>query len=335
MLYLSKADGEKFNFPMDYRQTFHHESRKSFTSMEYTTIRIVFDAMTDDQREISLIVLEHLANFRFATESQLRRLIGAKGQSDNQDMIYDLLADFVDQKILNYFIITSGEEMFSQESIPVDALKIYCLDYGAQQILSHYSYSPYTRWTPGDERRVSQLVARHIMTAEFYLQVLILRQETLENFVPNKDFTNGKRGIRFSAGFRIMQSCTGIEFLFDVVRENDITKSWPDELDKMIPFIRDKYMKRYYEGGNPEGNFSSPPLFIFMVETPEIAGRVAVDFFRATGYDSFYILLERDMLKGLQNAPLYTYDRAEGKLKGRRENFFQSVAGFQKPVASK
>lgn len=322
--YVTQGAGEEFKFPLDWEQTFHHESKKSSAPREYVAA-IEFAALSDEQRAAGQAILEYLANFRFATAQQLRTLVAAKGM--NPDLIYDLISYFIERNTMNYFVITANQMQFSQKEIPGDALKVYCLDYGAICLLSHFSASPYLRWTPGDERFCkSQLVARHIMTGMFYLQALSLRKDTLEQFIPNRDFTNGERGIRFSAGFRIMMGCNGVEFLLDVVRDTDLLTSWQSELEKMTPFIRGKYMKRYYEGGNPEGRYSSLPLVIFLVESVKAAGEVADSFYRATGYSEFYILLERDMLKGLHIAPLYAYHPEDNKLKGKREEFFKPVA---------
>lgn len=291
-LYLNKEDGERFLIPYDFKQTFHHDSRLLQTPKEYVLVR-EFYVKDDETQAIELEVLKYLRDFCFATETQLRTLLGAKGL--NPDRLTEILDSCVKDKIVNYFALTS----FVMESIPDDAFRIYCLDHGARHILTHFSKQDFLSWISSDNIRSSELVAKYLMTGMFYLQVIAVKSESLREFKPLADFTIGKRDIRFSAAFQIMQGFTPKDFIVEVIRHDDLPTMWRQKVnEKIAPFVQQNYWNLYYR---------TLPVFIFLTQNDEDAFMAADIFYMRTKQDIFRVLTDKNLIKGLDVAPFYAY----------------------------
>ena len=136
---------------------------------------------------------------------------------------------------------------FVMEEVPEDAFRIYCLDHGARYILTHFSQTDFITWLSSDNIRSSELVAKYLMTGMFYLQVLMARGDSLRFFNPLADFSIGKRDIRFSGAFQIMQGFTPRDFIFEVIRHEDLPTIWQQKVnEKIAPFVLQSYWEMYY-----------------------------------------------------------------------------------------
>lgn len=291
-LFLTKSAGEKLIFPYDFKQTFHHEPKLLSTPKEYVLIRDFYH-FDEDRQAIEREILEFLRDFGFATETQLRLLVGSKGL--NPDRIDDILESCVKDRVVNYFALTQ----FVMEEVPEDAFRIYCLDHGARYILTHFSQTDFITWLSSDNIRSSELVAKYLMTGMFYLQVLMARGDSLRFFNPLADFSIGKRDIRFSGAFQIIQGFTPRDFIFEVIRHEDLPTIWQQKVnEKVAPFVLQSYWEMYYR---------NMPVFLFLTQNDEDAFQAAEIFHMRTKLDNFRMLTDPNLMRGLGNAPFYAY----------------------------
>ena len=292
VLYLTKTEGERFEFPYDYRQTFHHEFRLSRTPREAVLVKD-FCKFDDERQKIEKEALYFLRDFCFATESQLKMLLGAKGL--NPDILPPILESCVTNHVINFFCLSQ----FVMDKVPDDALKIYCLDHGARHILTHFSKQDELTWISSDNIRSSELVAKYLMTGNFYLQVMAVKGESVKWFKPLADYTIGHRMIRVSGVFQIMQGFTPRNFILEVIRHDDLPIVWQQKVnEKLAPFIR-SYWSQYYK---------TLPVFLLLTQNDEDALSAAEIFHMRIGDSAgFRVLTDKHLMEGLDKAPFYAY----------------------------
>lgn len=316
--YITAEEGRIFSFPYDWKQTFAHPFEMSRAANEAQIVK-TFVAEEDD-RQIGLEVLKLLYDFTFATRNQLERLLQIKGL-DEADRLDDLLARYLDRRLLNRFTLSS----YILESIPDDAFVIYCLDHGARHILSHFYQDDIgVTWKSTNSCRSAEQVAKYLVTNEFYLSLMGVKRETLAFFSPTVDYSirprdaTRSRDIRLSAAFRIMRDKTPVDFILEVVRCSDIPTYWTKKVNsQLMPFIQDRFWSRY---------FRLEPTFIFLAENLDQALELSEIFQRGTASERFRITTDKDLSDGIDKATFYKYDVAKGVMVPKAAPIFQSTS---------
>lgn len=282
--YLTKGEGERLVIPYGYKQTFEHEMRFMQTPREYDLVRN-FYIMEEELQAIEMEILKFLRDFCFGTEQQFRILLGAKGL--NPDFAIDVLEACVKNHVLNYFVL--GE--YVMDNIPDDAFRVYCLDHGARHVLTHFSQRDYLTWLSSDNIRSSELIYKYLMTGMFYLQLVMVKGDRLRNFNSLADFSLGRRDVRFSCTFQIMDGFNTRDFILEVVRSDDVPIAWQEKVDqKIAPFYKDELWKRY---------FANKPALIILAENGKDAFEIADIYYRRVESTEFRLMTDASMMKDI------------------------------------
>lgn len=290
--YSDFSDEKALSLNYNFKQVFHHEFARAVNMVEYYTIREYQDPQYKDERQAGLVILDFLKTFGFATRDQLAQMLEQKGiNADNLDAILD---HYVNRNIMNFFIAAA-----MPMDIPDDALRIYCLDYGAVFILTHFSGSDCVTWLTTDGMRSIRLVVKYLTTVRFFLSMTESKRSELHYFRPLADFNIGNRQTRFSADFQIKSGFTERNFILEVIRKEDFPIDWLKKVDTQIePFIAQKRWQRYY---GPE------PVFIFLAENKDVALEAADIFYRRMQSDQFRVTTDDEIAKGMTKAKFYKY----------------------------
>lgn len=311
--YVTAEEGRQFSINYDYKQVFHHKMKMGIA--EYVVIK-EFSSKDDLTRKMSLEIMVFLRDFCFATEEQLAELLQMKGFDPSK--LPGLLRTYVNSRCLNYFTLAQ----YDMDEIPEDAFKVYCLDHGGVSILTHFSSTDCVSWLSTDCVRGPELVVKYLNTNQFYLELLKARGEDLRFFKPLHTVTIGRRDMRFSAEFQIMQGYTPHTFILESVRSYDIPVAFTKKVSEQISvFMGQKYWEKYY---------NMPPTYIFLAENEADAKEIAEIFYRRLGYDQFRIMLDDMVRQGFDNVILYKYvpgteEAPESRLVPVRSGMFSGV----------
>ena len=293
-IYITKEEGEALSFNYDYKQIFHHEPSQPKTLPEYVLVKW-FVKQPDYEKQLSLEILGFLYRFTFATHDQLARMLRQKGIST--DGLDDMLQILLDQRMANFCYFSKYDQGGNP---PENAFRVYCLDFGAVCILSHF-YCDNISWFSTDAMVRVELVLKYLTTALFYLSLAEARGDALRYFKPVYDVTIGHRDIRFSASFEIIQGFTSHAFILESIRAYDLPSGWADKVDKkIVPFaLQDKYWTKYFS--------DAEPVYIFLVENDEQALEAAKIFYRRTGKENFRLITDTQLKGGLDKAVFLKY----------------------------
>lgn len=310
--YVTAADGKTLSANYDYKQSFHHKIKNNVA--EYVVVKD-FLSVDDYTRTVMVEVLKHLRNFVFASEEQLCQLLQMKGIDPSG--LPGLLTMYSNNRVINYFALSAYE----LSEIPADAFRVYCLDQGGVQILAHFSTydEDVVSWLSTDCIRPVELVMKYLTTGQFYLALAEARGSNLAFFKPVHDVNIGRRSMRFSAEFQIMQGYSPQNFILESVRSWDVPVEFSRKVnDKMSVFIGSKFWERYYK---------MPPTYIFLVESTEDALQVGKIFQMRTGCDQFRIITDEQVKKGFDEVIMYKYipsddPNSDGELKAVRSGMF-------------
>lgn len=293
-IYLSAEDGKHFSFHYDWKQTFDHPFEMSRSSNEAQIIKAY---ITDEaNRQIGLEILKLLFDYTFATRDQLERLLRIKGIGE-VERLDNLLADYLSRRLINRYTLSA----FPMKAIPDDAFVIYCLDHGARHILNHfYRDDVGVTWKSTNSYRSAEQAAKYLVTNEFYLSLMEVKQDDLACFSPTVNYSIRTRDIRMSAMFRIMKGRTPVDFVLEVVRSSDIPTYWTKKVDEQIStFIRDKFWSRY---------FRTEPTFILLAENLDQALEISEIFQRSTQSQRFRVTTDDNLIGGIDKATFYKYE---------------------------
>jgi len=290
--YVTATVGKKLSFNYDYKQVFHHEFSAPKTMSCDLIVKTFRDAKYAHLQVLGLEVLKFLKEFCFATREQIEANLKIK--KVDMSCLDELMDWYLSLRIINYFTFAK----FDIGEVPEDAFCIFCLDHGARGILTHYSNSDHWNWFSSDNFRSTELVIKYLSTTEVYLQTLKTKRDELKFFEPLYDVNIGKRSIRFSAGFRIMNGFTPRDFILESVRNYDLPIGWQKKVDQQIaPFV-EHHWKKYYE---------TLPVFIFLVEDEAQALEVAEIYYRRTESNQFRIITDQEVKKGFNKAVFLKY----------------------------
>ena len=309
-MYITKEIGQTLSFPYDWRQTWHHPFEMSRVSNEAQTIKaFVADS---DEMQMGLEVLKLLLDYTFATYEQMERLLQIKGVDDGQ-RLKDMLSKYLERRLINRFTISA----FEMDHIPEDAFMVYCLDHASRHVLSHfYRDDVAVTWKSTDAVRGIELVSKYLATNEFYLSLMSVKAGSLQSFEPTANFTIRNRDIRVSAIFRLMNGATPLDFVMEVIRDNDIPSYWRKKTnEQLVPFIKNKFWTRY---------FRIEPFFIFLVENMEQAETVAEIYYLSSESSNFRITTDTELLNGIDKAQFYKYEPETKQLVPVSAKIFQA-----------
>lgn len=290
--YITEQDGENLSFNYSYKQTFFHDVKGNRGLPEYAVIA-QFMAESEENRVAILETLLFVQKFAFASTPQIEAMLKRKGIAVDTK---ELLNKCVQEYLLNYFIISK----FDLGEIPEDAFKVYCLDTRATFILSHFSTADVVSWFSTDNFRCIELVTKYMATGSFYTELLDANKNSMKEFTPLFNVNIGRRMMRFSAMFSLVNGYTPLNYVFEVVRSYDLPGPWQKKVSEQVSiFDQEKCWHRY---------FDIKPCYVFLVENDEQGLEVSEIFYRLTGNKDFLILTD-DMLKeGLMLTPLLAYD---------------------------
>ena len=289
-IYVTEEEGKLLSINYDYKQVWHHKGKRNIA--EYVIIKD-FERKDDIEKKIALEILVFMRDFCFATKEQLETLLTHKElPTDNLDA---MLETFVSSRIANFFIMAK----YDTGTIPDDAFRIYCLDCGGVYILSHFSTTDCVSWVSTDSVRSAELVVKYLTTNKFYLELLRARGKDLSFFKPIHTVNIGRRDMRFSGEFQVMQGYTPHTFILESVRSYDLPVMFSKKVHEQIStFIMQKHWEKYYK---------MPPTFIFIAENEQDALQIAEIFYRCLKYDQFRIITDDVLKAGFDNVIVYKY----------------------------
>jgi len=300
--YIRKDAGDVFSFPCaydDYRQTFDHDFNMSRSCNEAVTVKQFATAV--DEWPIGLETLRNLHRLTFATKDQLYRLLKLKGLDDNE-MLERILESYVGRKLINRFCLSQAP----LDSIPEDALVIYCLDHGSRFILGHFANEPsiINTWKSSNSMFSGNIIFKYLTTNEFYISLCEVKGINTSTFDAAPDFVVRGRAVRLSGWFEVMSKGRREEILVETIRQNDLPVFWRHKVDQHLnPFINENFAARY---------FNSDPTWIFATDSKDSAIQVAEIFEKLTQCKNYWLITAEELRKGLDRAVFYKY--VEGKL---------------------
>lgn len=292
--YITKEQGRALQIGYDYKQCFHHESSQPKTMPEYTLVR-AFLTESDYEQRASLEVLKFLYQFTFATHDQLMRFMAQKGLDTAG--LDTLIQKLLDERKMNLFYL---DRLPTDGQTPEDALVIYCMDFGAIAILTHFSNSDCASWFTTDSVRSSELICKYLSTTEFYLALAAVQGPNLRYFKPIFDVSYKHNNIRFSAAFDVIQGGVSHPFILESVRNFDLPVHWNKKLDEKITA---------FSCGEPlwAKFFQKEPVYLLLVENEEDALEAADLFHRRIEKDNIRLITDEQVQKGLANAYFLKY----------------------------
>ncbi len=302
--YVTAVQGKALKFGAQMRkQYFEHGSSPAKTMPEYILVKN-FAALSREEKQVAVEVMQFLYNFTFASRDQLERYLRLK--EVDTVCLSRCIHEMVNNRQMNSFYLDSdGAGCFGQ-TVPEDAFVLYCLDFGALPILNHFTKQDNNVWFSTDACRCEAQILKSLKVVEFYLALLEAQGSYLYAFNPHYWVSFKHLDFSTSAQFTICRNHKYGFFLFEVVNNDDLCGYWQKKLDeKIAPFVSQE--------GNWKKYFSSMPNFLLLVDNKEDGARAADYFFRRTeaGTDpaknTMRILTMDQMQKGLKNAYFSKY----------------------------
>lgn len=308
-LYVTKEEGKNLSFNYSYKQTFFREPKRSHGMPEYV---IVLEFMNSDDKikSIGLAVLNYIKKFYFATEDMLSDMLSANGL--DASVLGELLETYVDKCLLNYFTISQ----YSMDEVPEDALKIYCLDTGGIYILEHFAKTDRVSWLSSDNIRSIELVTKYLVTGKFANALIKNKGKSVSIFDPIFDAYIGKRIMRFSANFTVMNGYTPLEYVLEVVRDFDIPGPWTKKCGEQISvFSLNHFWQRY---------FQMEPGYVLLCENENVALEAAKIITRGLAANQEIRLVTDKYLSGDPNS-VFSFDRDKQLLLPAHDKAFFAI----------
>lgn len=301
--YVTEAAGEQLNINYDYKQSWHHDFCFNKTRNESLMIKF-FKEGTEEKQAVGLNILIFLSQFWFATMDQIRAALVIKHL--NAGLAGEIVEEYVANRILNCFTLAEHE----LDTMPEDAMRIYCLDHGARHILSHYYREDFVYWQSTDNLRGTEQIVKCLSTCRFYLALARVKEENLRSFEPVFDASIGRRNARFSARFEILNKKGGApsstweqeptkKYILESVRDYDLPTYWERKASEQIrTYLSLKYWQQ---------NFPEEPTFILLAESKKSALEAAGIYHRIIGGDNFRVTTDQEVLRGMEKAVFYKY----------------------------
>lgn len=255
MMYLTEEAVDKI--PLDLKQTFQNEFTLQIGKHEIIKMRNN-DVITDRDMKI----IKFLFNFKFATISQIYELLG---ENQEKPTIKNRLDKLVSYRLLNKFALSESK----MDSIPEDALQIYCLDLGSKYLLANYSNEDMTDWFTTVNMKSSEVIFKSIVAVNIYVQMKRAMGENLISFKVDPVYGMNKQNV--SPSFEMILKIGGLYkyFIGEVVRDFDYPIYFREKTMKFQEFLSTNAWKKHF----PDAE--TPPVFLLFAESDALAVDVA------------------------------------------------------------
>lgn len=304
-MYIKNTEGKSLSYNYDYKQVFAREPKRSHGLPEYVIVT-EFWKSDEASRRVGIEILLYLRTFGFATRDMLAAMLEVKGLDTS--VLDGVLFDYANKYLVNYFILAQ----YDMGEIPEDAEKFYCLDSSGIHVLTHFSSLDSVSWLSTDCLRSVELITKYVATGYFNTALAKLKGKNLIDFDALYNAYIGRRNIRFSGRFSLMNGYTSIPYVLEVVRDFDLPGIWEKKcIDQIGPYAREKYWAR---------DFGDEPTYVLVCETEDVALRAAETLQRQIGDASIRIVLDA-FLAGDTTA-VYDYDKDQRALVAPCDNLF-------------
>lgn len=291
-MYITEEEGRNLSFNYSFKQTFYRDPKRSRGMPEYIIVS-EFMKGDDTHRQVGLEILTYLRQFCFATRDMLGTMLASKGL--DVSILDEILDLYLEKYLINFFTISA----YNMGEVPEDAMKIYCLDSGAIYILTHFSTTDSISWLSSDNIRSVELVTKYLATGLFASTLVQNKGKAVSAFIPVFDASIGKRMIRFSAAFTVMNGYTPLNYVLETVRGFDLPGPWMKKCGEQISvFSNGKHWQKY---------FDQEPGYVLLCENEVVAKDAAVILGRGMG-DQEIRLITDGYFNGEPNS-VFEFDR--------------------------
>ena len=295
-----------YGFGADYKQIF--QNKPVTTLMHEEIIRMRFNGlMTDDD----LKVVKFIFDFKFATPEIVADYLNTQ---ETVETIANRLDKLVKNRILNKFMLS----LLPEDSIPQDALCIYCLDLGGKTLLSQYSHCDIANWNTTKNNWSSENIGYALVTAKFYVQLLKTCPAKLEYFKSCPEYRINKMVVIPSFEFAIKVNGARKYFIGEIVRDFDIPIGFRTKCEKLESILCTKAWMKYFH--DTDGN---PPVLFLIGENDSIVLESAQIISNVSGIGAFRLTTDERMRRPLNGAGAFLkYDEENRTLKAIRASTF-------------
>jgi hypothetical protein len=277
---LNTHDG--FSFGPDYKQIF--QNKPVHTLMHEEIIRMRHNGLiTDDD----LKVVKFIFDFRFVTPEIIASYLNTQETVEN---IKNRLDKLVKNRILNKFMLS----MMPMDSIPPNALCIYCLDLGGKTLLSQYSTCDIANWTTAKTHWSSENIGYDLVTAKFYIQLMNTCGSKVEYFKSNPEYRINKHVVIPSFEFCLKIGGVRKYFIGQIVRDFDIPIGFRNQSENLESILCTKAWMKYFHDAN-----GSVPVLFLVGENDEVALEAGRIISTVSGIAAFRLTTDERMNKPL------------------------------------
>ena len=254
-----KNDFSGFNFGYEYyngKQIFKNAWTQNVIDDEVAKMR--HSGLISD---IDLEIVKFTYANSFITARIARDLLMPDKEVGEVEVILERL---LKNRLLNKFAISA----FARDDYPVDALSIYCLDYGGKKLLMHYGDpgDGAEKWTSGSILMSIPKISEKLISADFRVQLMKNCGSNLEYIKLNPVYRKSKDPVSPNFEFCIKHNGERKYFLGMVARETSLQPTFRENIAKVDDFVTSKSWQRYFYGEN-----LTPPIVIVIAEDDRIA----------------------------------------------------------------
>ena len=295
-----------YSFGPDYKQIF--QNKPVTTLMHEEIIRMRFNGLiTDDD----LKVIKFIFEVKCATPSIIADYLNTQETIENITARLDKL---VRNRILNKFMLS----LLPEDSIPADALCIYCVDLGGKTLLSQYSHCDVANWNTTKNNWSSENIGHALVTANFYVRLLKTCPNKLEYFKSCPEYRINKMVVIPSFEFALKVNGERKYFIGEIVRDYDIPIGFRTKSEKLESILCTKAWMKYFHDAN-----GVPPVLFIIGENDEIVLEAAKIISNVSGIGAFRLTTDERTKKLLNEGGAFLkYDEENKTLKPIKASAF-------------
>lgn len=263
--------------------------------------------LTDRDLKISILLFKQT----FATAKQIGDYLG-----EEEYHIRSRLRELVKRRVLNSFYLSE----FEMKQSVRDAMIIYCLDFGGKYLVSHYGGEDTSDWYSTDNMMGSDLVARHLISTQFFVNLHKSAGESVVHFRKKPPMKVEKKHLTPDFEFTLDVDFTQKYLIGEIVLDGDESLSFRDQAFKLDYLLTTNAWRKYHY------NDDEPPVLIIIAENDVVARNAAVVLNRATKIDNRKVLLttfERMSKPFYEKGVFLIYDPETNKLRNVIVNSFK------------
>ena len=301
-----KNNFDGYSFGPDYKQVFFN--KPVTTLMHEEIIRMRSNGLlTDDDLKVVKFIFE----FKFATPGIIADYLNSE---ESIETITGRLDRLVKNRILNKFMLS----MIPQDTIPNDAMCVYCVDLGGKTLLSQYSHCDIANWNITKNYWSSDNIGYALVTANFYVRLLRTCPNKLEYFKSCPEYRINKMVVIPSFEFAINSNGVRKYFIGEIVRDFDIPIGFRTKCEKLESILCTKAWMKYFHDANGE----CPVLFL-IGENDDIALESAQIISTVSGINAFRLTTdERTKMLLNEGGAFLKYDTEANALKPIKASTF-------------